>query len=173
MECLLKVEFIHFKGLFIFENPHYTPPVYTTVYHPAKFLLPSNEVTRRSCFQSCISVVLSVHTGGSLKGPTTLVQGIAPCRPSSQGPRSLLYTTLVTAFPDMFKLDQVEPHRIGPAFCSQPSFSQTHKINNIGIIANFVLPYSCHFLLYLYHMKFVNVKLDISGCKSRLKSLFV
>ena len=39
-------------------------------------------------------------------------------------------------------------------------FSQTHKI---GIIANFVFPFICHFLLYLYHMMFVNEKLDISG----------
>ena len=41
-----------------------------------------------------------------------------------------------------------------------------HKIDNVGIIANFVFPYICHFLLYFYHMMFVNGKLDISGCKS-------
>ena len=45
-------------------------------------------------------------------------------------------------------------------------FSQTHKIDNVVNIANFVLSYICSFLLYLYHMMFVNVKLYISGCHS-------
>ena len=47
------------------------------------------------------------------------------------------------------------------------SFSQTHKIGNIGIVCNFVLPYIyiCSFLLYLQHMMLVNMKTDISGCK--------
>ena len=40
------------------------------------------------------------------------------------------------------------------------------KIDNIGIISNFVFPYISNFLLYLYHMMFVNVKLDISECKN-------
>ena len=39
-------------------------------------------------------------------------------------------------------------------------FSQTHKIGNIGIIANFVSPYIYSFLPYLHHMVFANVKLD-------------
>ena len=42
-------------------------------------------------------------------------------------------------------------------------FSQTHKIGNIGIIANFVFPKICSFLLYSNYMMLVNVKLDISG----------
>ena len=41
-----------------------------------------------------------------------------------------------------------------------------HKNDNMGIIANFVFPYICHFLLYLYHMIILNVQLDISECKS-------
>ena len=35
----------------------------------------------------------------------------------------------------------------------------------IGIIANFVFPYTCSFLLYLEHMMLVNMKLDINDCK--------
>ena len=42
-------------------------------------------------------------------------------------------------------------------------FSQTYKI---GINANFVFPYICSFLLYLYQIMLVNVKLDISRYKS-------
>ena len=38
-----------------------------------------------------------------------------------------------------------------------------YKIGNIGIIANFVLPYICSFLPYLQHMMLVNMQLDISG----------
>ena len=45
-------------------------------------------------------------------------------------------------------------------------FSRTHEIGNIGIIANFVFPYICHFLLYLYHNMFLNVKLDIRGVRA-------
>ena len=41
-----------------------------------------------------------------------------------------------------------------------------HKIDNIGIITSFVFPYISNFLLYLCHKMFVNMKLDISGCKS-------
>ena len=41
-------------------------------------------------------------------------------------------------------------------------FSQTHKMGNIGIIANFVFTEICSFLLYLHYMMLVNVKLDIS-----------
>ena len=36
-----------------------------------------------------------------------------------------------------------------------------HKIGNFSIIANFVFPFVCSFLLYLYHMIIVNVKLDV------------
>ena len=32
------------------------------------------------------------------------------------------------------------------------TFSQTAKIGNIAIIANFVFKYICSFLLYLYHI---------------------
>ena len=46
----------------------------------------------------------------------------------------------------------------------QIGFSQTHKIDNIGIIAGFVFPYIYSFLLYLQHVMLVNMKLDISGC---------
>ena len=41
-------------------------------------------------------------------------------------------------------------------------FSQTHRIGYIGVIANEVLSYICSFLLYLYHVILVNLKLDIS-----------
>ena len=44
-------------------------------------------------------------------------------------------------------------------------FSRTHKIANIGIIANFVFLYICSFLLYLHYVMLVNVTLDISGYK--------
>ena len=44
-------------------------------------------------------------------------------------------------------------------------FSQTHKIANIGIIANFVSPHICSFLLYLQYIMLVNIKLDICGYK--------
>ena len=43
-------------------------------------------------------------------------------------------------------------------------FSQTHKIGNIGIIANFVFTYICSSLPYLQYMVLVDIKLDISGC---------
>ena len=43
-------------------------------------------------------------------------------------------------------------------------FSQTHKIGNIGIIANFIIPYICTFLLF-YHMMLVNLKINVSGSK--------
>ena len=46
----------------------------------------------------------------------------------------------------------------------QSGFSQTHKIGNIDIIANFTFPYICSFLLYLQHMMLINVILDIRGC---------
>ena len=42
-------------------------------------------------------------------------------------------------------------------------FSQSHKIGNAGIIANFVFPYICNFRLYLQQMMSVNVKLEIKG----------
>ena len=54
----------------------------------------------------------------------------------------------------------------GDRLFSCSTFSQTHKIDTAINIANIVLPYICSFLLYLYHIMFVNVKLDISGCHS-------
>ena len=45
----------------------------------------------------------------------------------------------------------------------QSSFSQTHKFGNVGIIANFVLPYVCSFLLYLRQQVLINGKLEIKG----------
>ena len=47
--------------------------------------------------------------------------------------------------------------------CFHSSFSQTHKVGNVGIIANFVFPYICGFLLYLHQLMLVNVKLEIKG----------
>ena len=44
-------------------------------------------------------------------------------------------------------------------------FSQTYKVGNVGIIANFVFPYICSFLLYLHQLMLVNVKLEIKGCR--------
>ena len=44
-------------------------------------------------------------------------------------------------------------------------FLQIHKLVNIGINANFVFPYIHSFLLYLYHMMLVDVKLNVSGYK--------
>ena len=43
-------------------------------------------------------------------------------------------------------------------------FSQTHKVDNIGIIANFVFRYICSFLHYLHHVE-IDVKLDASEYK--------
>ena len=43
----------------------------------------------------------------------------------------------------------------------QSSFSQLHKIGNVGIIANFVFPYVCSFLLYLHQLILINWKLEI------------
>ena len=49
-------------------------------------------------------------------------------------------------------------------FKDHPSgFSQTHKIGNIAIIANFVFPQTSSFLLYLQRMLLLNMTLDISG----------
>ena len=52
-------------------------------------------------------------------------------------------------------------------------FTNTHRIGNIGILANFLFRYICSFLLYFHIMMLVNVKLDINwhkritfqGCK--------
>ena len=43
-------------------------------------------------------------------------------------------------------------------------FSQTHKIGNIGINVNFVVPYIYSFVLYLQTIMLFNVKLGIIGC---------
>ena len=40
--------------------------------------------------------------------------------------------------------------------------SRTYTFDNIGIIANFVFPDICTFLIYVHHMTLVNVKLDVS-----------
>ena len=40
-------------------------------------------------------------------------------------------------------------------------FSQTHTVGNIAVIAIFVFPYICSFLLYLHQLMLVNVKLEI------------
>ena len=42
------------------------------------------------------------------------------------------------------------------------TFSRAHKVGNIGINANFLFPYICGFLHYLYLKILVNVKLDVS-----------
>ena len=44
----------------------------------------------------------------------------------------------------------------------QLGFSETHKFGNIGINANFILPY-WQFFLYLHQHDVVNVILNISG----------
>ena len=62
----------------------------------------------------------------------------------------------------------------GKTVHSNSGFSRTHKIVIIGIIANFVFPYFCSFLLYLHHIILVNVTLNISGYYiSRLQTLLV
>ena len=38
-----------------------------------------------------------------------------------------------------------------------------HNVGNIGIDANFEFPYISSFLLHLYHMMLVNVKIETSG----------
>ena len=43
------------------------------------------------------------------------------------------------------------------------SFSQTHKVGDVGIIANFVFPYICSFLFHLHQLILLNVKLEIKG----------
>ena len=40
-------------------------------------------------------------------------------------------------------------------------FLQTHNVDNVGIIANFVLPYIYSFIVYLHQLLLVGVKLDI------------
>ena len=44
-------------------------------------------------------------------------------------------------------------------------FGLFHKRHNISINANFVFPYTCSFLLYLYQIMLVNVELDINRYK--------
>ena len=44
------------------------------------------------------------------------------------------------------------------------SFSQRHKVGNVGINSNFVFPRIWSFLLYFDQVMLVNVKLDIKGC---------
>ena len=43
------------------------------------------------------------------------------------------------------------------------SFSQSHKVGNVGIIDNFVFLYICSFLFHLQQMMSVNVKLEMKG----------
>ena len=45
------------------------------------------------------------------------------------------------------------------------SFSQSHTISNIDIIANFVVPFVCNFLLYVQHKMLANERINISGNK--------
>ena len=45
------------------------------------------------------------------------------------------------------------------------TFSQTHKVGNNGINANFVFPYNGSFLNYLHHMILANMKFKVSWCK--------
>ena len=49
------------------------------------------------------------------------------------------------------------------------SFSQLHKIGNVDIIANFVFPYVCSFLLYLHQLLLINWKLEI---KEHMRIIF-
>ena len=48
---------------------------------------------------------------------------------------------------------------------SVSTFSHIQKVGNNGIVANFVFPYSCSFLYYLYFKMLVNVKLDCQVVK--------
>ena len=45
---------------------------------------------------------------------------------------------------------------------NQSGSSETHKLGNIDIIANFEFPYISSFLLYFHCMMLVDVKLDVS-----------
>ena len=65
------------------------------------------------------------------------------------------------------------------SFVLQSGFSQTHKTGNVGINTNFEFPYIQY--LHLYHMLFVNIKLDVSryesiifeGCRLHWSSSFL
>ena len=48
-------------------------------------------------------------------------------------------------------------------FLIRLSFSQAHKVGNVGVIANFIFLYISSFLLYLHQLMLVNVKLEIKG----------
>ena len=43
-------------------------------------------------------------------------------------------------------------------------FSQTHKVGNIGIIADFVFLRICSFLPYLHQLIVLNMKVEIKEC---------
>ena len=44
---------------------------------------------------------------------------------------------------------------------NESTFSQTYKVGNNGINFNFVFPYICSFIYYLYLKMLVNVKLGL------------
>ena len=68
---------------------------------------------------------------------------------------------------DLKVLSHRAPSKSSNPAVTRSSFSKTHKIGNIGIIANFVFLNICSFLiqLYLQHVTLVNVKSDVSGHK--------
>ena len=53
----------------------------------------------------------------------------------------------------------------------QSSFSLTHKVGNVGIIANSAFTHIRSFLLYLYKLILVNVKLEIKGYMKNILDL--
>ena len=55
-------------------------------------------------------------------------------------------------------------YRITPTQVIHSSFSQIHKVGNIGFIANFVFSHITSFILYLHQLMLVNVKLEIKVC---------
>ena len=52
--------------------------------------------------------------------------------------------------------------KLSPSRFSRVFHNHAHKVGNVGIIANFVLPYSCSLLLFWEIMMLVNVKFNTS-----------
>ena len=65
------------------------------------------------------------------------------------------------------------PTQMNDRLKSYSTFSYTHKVSNDGINFNFVFPYICSFLHYLYLEMLVNVKLDVSWLQTLLVFLFL
>ena len=69
------------------------------------------------------------------------------------------------------KLPMTKPHSPWRTFYSKvaySTFSQTHNSSNNGINPNFVFPYICSFLCYLFYMMLLNVvrpRITFEGCR--------